>query len=242
MPEEQENSGPALGATLVSWMVDNRPALDERMKEEGSRALIQEFMAAEGGQGLPTPEERLDRARQASARAWLRHLAAAIQANWTSVPARFADDMDKWMAGGEERLEALKLDEEARAEQRGRAADPNDDHREVELRALGRLFAEGVGSTSRPGGEDGPQFAKRVTEWQSEHLLRNRELVDDAVARTTPEGLSGSEVAAPLWERAPEAARAREAALLWARVQFLTEAVADALMAAGPPRLDAAEA
>ena len=56
-----------LGATLVTWMVDNRPALDERMKEEGSKALIQEFMAAEGGQGLPTPEERLDRARQAGA-------------------------------------------------------------------------------------------------------------------------------------------------------------------------------
>jgi len=105
----------------------------------------------------------------------------------------------------------------------------------VELRALRRLSAEGVGSTCRPGGEDGPVFARRVTEWQAEHLLRNRELVDDAVARTTPEGLSGSEVAAPLWERAPEAARAREAALLWARVQFLTEAIADALLAAGPP-------
>ncbi len=242
MPESQENSGRQLGVALVSWMVENRPALDERMKEEGSKALIQEFMAAEGGGALPTPEERLDRARQASARAWLRHLAAAIQANWSAVPAAFAADMDKWMLAGEERLEALKLDEEARAEQRGRAADPNDDHREVELRALGRLFAEGVGSTCQPGGEDGPRFAKRVTEWQSEHLLRNRELVDDAVARTTPEGLSGSEVAAPLWERAPEAARAREAALLWARVQFLTEAIADALMAAGPPRLDPAEA
>ena len=40
----------------------------------------------------------------------------------------------------------------------------------------------------------------------------------------------------------PALARAREAALLWARVQFLTEAVADSLMAAGPPRLDTADA
>ncbi len=223
-------------------MVENRPALDERMKEEGSKALIHEFMAAEGGQGLPSPEERLDRARQASARAWLRHLAAAIQANWTAAPATFASGMDTFLVAGDERLEALKLDEEARAEQRGLAADPNDDHREVELRSLGRLFAEGIGSTCHPGGDDGPSFAKRVTEWQSEHLLRNRELVEDAIARTTPEGLSGSDVAAPLWERAPETARAREAALLWARVQFLTEAVADALMAAGPPQLDAASA
>lgn len=223
-------------------MVDHRPALDERMKEEGSKALIHEFMAAEGGLGLPSPEERLDRARQASARAWLRHLAAAIQANWTSAPPAFASGMDTWLAAGEERLEALRLDEGARAEQRGLAADPKDDHREVELRSLGRLFAEGIGTTCHPGGDDGPSFAKRVTEWQSEHLLRNRELVEDAVARTTPDGLSGSDTAAPLWERAPETARAREAALLWARVQFLTEAVADALMAAGPPQLDAASA
>lgn len=216
-------------------MVEHRPALDERMKEEGSKALIQEFMAAEGGGALPTPEERLDRARQASARAWLRHLARAIQARWDAAPDSFTADMDKWMLSGEERLEALKLDEEARAEQRGRAADPNDDHREVELRALGRLFAEGVGATCQPGGEDGPAFARRVTAWQSEHLLRNRELVDDAVARTTPDGLSGSEQAAPLWERAPEVARAREAALLWARVQFLTEAVAAGLVDTGTP-------
>ena len=97
MPDGQENSGPVLGEALVVWMVDNRPALDERMKEEGSKALIQEFMAAEGGQGLPSPEERLDRARQASARAWLRHLAAAIQANWASAPDDFTASMEKWL-------------------------------------------------------------------------------------------------------------------------------------------------
>ena len=111
MPDGQENSGPVLGEALVVWMVDNRPALDERMKEEGSKALIQEFMAAEGGQGLPSPEERLDRARQASARAWLRHLAAAIQANWASAPDDFTASMEKWLTAGQERLEALKLDE-----------------------------------------------------------------------------------------------------------------------------------
>ena len=93
--------------------------------------------------GAPT-EERLDRARQASARAWLRHLAAGIQANWDSAPADFTSQMEKWLAGGQERLEALRLDEEAKSEQRGRAADPNDERREVELRSLGRLFAEGI--------------------------------------------------------------------------------------------------
>ena len=100
MSDEQENSGLPLGDVFVAWMVENRPALDERMKEEGSKALIQEFMAAEGGQGLPTPEERLDRARQASAHAWLRHLAAAIQANWQSAPAGFAASMEKWLTAG----------------------------------------------------------------------------------------------------------------------------------------------
>jgi hypothetical protein len=226
-----ENSGDALGQTLVVWMLDNRPALDERMRQEGSRALIQEFMAAEGGV-LPNPEERLDRARAASARAWLSHLAAAIEANWADAPAGLGETMTNYLVAGDERLEALRLDEEARAEQRGRAADPNDERREVELRSLGRLFAEGIGSTCQPGGEEGPAFAKRVTEWQSEHLLRNRELIDAAIARTTPEGLSGAEEVSTLWERAPEAARAREAALLWARVQFLTEAVASGLESA----------
>lgn len=211
-------------------MLENRPALDERMRQEGSRALIHEFMGAEGGM-LPTPQERLDRARAASARAWLGHLAAAIEANWDGAPAGLADQMTGWLVAGDERLEALRLDEEARAEQRGRAADPADERREVELRSLGRLFAEGIGTTCEPGGDSGPEFARRVTDWQSEHLLRNRELIDDAIARTTPEGLSGAEETAVLWERAPEAARAREAALLWARVQFLTEAVAASLVA-----------
>jgi len=226
-----ENSGGALGQALVAWMLENRPALDERMRQEGSRALIQEFMAAEGGM-LPNPDERVDRARAASARAWLSHLAAAIEASWDGAPAGLGDTMTAYLVAGDERLEALRLDEEARAEQRGRAADPGDERREVELRSLGRLFAEGIGTTCEPGGDGGPAFAKRVTEWQSEHLLRNRELIDAAIARTTPEGLSGAEEAATLWERAPEAARAREAALLWARVQFLTEAVASGLSSA----------
>lgn len=232
MSNTSQNSDGTLGQTLTTWMLDHRPALDERMRQEGSRALIQEFMGAEGGV-LPGPEERLDRARAASARAWLSHLAGAIEANWAGAPAGLADQMAGYLMAGDERLDALRLDEESRAEQRGRVADPMDDRREVELRSLGRVFSEGIGFMCQPGGEEGPAFAKRVTEWQSEHLLRKRELIDAAVARTTPDGLSGAEEAATLWERTPEAARAREAALLWARVQFLTEALADSLVAAG---------
>ena len=62
MPGSAENSGSDLSQVLVTWMLENRPALDERMRQEGSRALIHEFMGAEGGM-LPTPQERLDRAR-----------------------------------------------------------------------------------------------------------------------------------------------------------------------------------
>ncbi|MCX6408878.1 MAG: hypothetical protein NT143_00315 [Actinobacteria bacterium] len=237
MPGTTDNSPDDLGQVLVTWMLENRPALDERMRMEGSRGLIQEFMAAEGGQ-LPSPGERLDRARTASARAWLSHLAAAIEAKWPGAPTDLAKRMTEFLIAGDERLEALRLDEEARGEQRGRAGDPADERREVELRSLGRLFSEGIGFMCRPGGDEGPAFTRRVTEWQSEHLLRNRELIDAAIARTTPEGLSGSEEAATLWERTPEGARAREAALLWARVQFLTEAVASALTEAGAPAGD----
>lgn len=218
-------------------MVEHRPELDKRMSEEGARALHQEFILAEGGI-LPDAATRMERARAASAKAWMRHLASAIEAGWPSAPAGLADQVCGWLVRGEERLEALQLDEEARSEQRGRAADPNDDRREVELRALGRLFAESIGSICRPGDEGAPVFAKRVGEWQLDHLLRGRELVEETMARTTPDGLSGAEQATELWERVPADARARAAALLWARVQFLTYAVAASLEAAGPAQPD----
>ncbi|MCU0280499.1 MAG: hypothetical protein MUE66_01425 [Acidimicrobiia bacterium] len=223
----------ALGDRLVEWMGEERPALDRLMAEEGSRALHEEFILAEGGV-LPDRAQRLERARSASARAWLRHLAAAVEACWADAPAGLGKEVAAWLPAHAERLEALVIDEEARSEQRGRAADPADDRREVELVAQARLFAEGLGAVARPGGDDGPAFARRLVAWQREQPERRRALIDEAIARSGGE-LSGAEEAAPLWERAPEQARAREAALLWAHVRFLAEATGACLTAAGPP-------
>lgn len=74
-------AGIDLGARLNEWMAENREQLDQMMAEEGSRAIHEEFMLAESGQ-LPDRETRIERARGASARAWLRHLGHAIAAVW----------------------------------------------------------------------------------------------------------------------------------------------------------------
>ncbi len=148
--------------------------------------------------------------------------------------------MGCWLVGSDERREALQSDEEVRSEQRGRTVAPIDDRGEVELCALGCLPAERVGSVCRPGGENAPVFARHVTEWRLGPMLRGRELVGQAVARTTPDGLSGAEQATQLWECAPEVARAPEAALRGARVQFLTDAAAASVVSPGPPQPDGA--
>ncbi len=223
----------ALGERVVAWMVAERPALDRLMAEEGSRALHEEFLLAEGG-ALPDARERLARARAASARAWLRHLARALEACWPDAPAGMGERVGAWLSSHGERLEALLIDEQAQLERRGRSGDAFADQRAVELGAQTRLFAEAVGAVVRPGGEDGPAFSRRVAAWQREHAARGRAVVDEAVGAGA-EGLSGADEARPLWERAPEEARRREAALLWARVRFLAEGTAAGLVTAGPP-------
>lgn len=223
----------ALGERLVGWMVAERPALDRLMAEEGSRAIHEEFLLAEGG-ALPDAGQRLARARAASARAWLRHLARGLEACWDGAPAGMGEGVGTWLARHGERLEALLLDEQAQLERRGRSGDAFADQRAVELGAQSRLFAEAVGAVVRPGGEDGPAFSRRVAAWQQEHAARARELVEAAVGDGDGD-LSGAAQAAPLWERAPEEARRREAAILWARVRLLAEGTAAALLAAGPP-------
>ncbi len=53
------------------------------------------------------------------------------------------------------------------------------------------------------GGDEGLAVGTCVIECQSEHLLHNRELTDAAIARITPEGLSGAEEAVTRWQRPP---------------------------------------
>lgn len=54
MVTTESNSGEARAETLTAWMIDERPELDGRMSEEGSRGLYHEFPLAESGM-LPDP-------------------------------------------------------------------------------------------------------------------------------------------------------------------------------------------
>ena len=93
-------SAPASGLAdrLVDWMAANRSSLDELMAQEGSRAIHEEFILAEGGT-LPDRSARIARARTASARAWMRHLAQAVAAELPGTPPDLADRLTVWMNG-----------------------------------------------------------------------------------------------------------------------------------------------
>ncbi len=112
-----------LSGRLVAWMSEHRPALDALMAEEASRAVHLEFIAAEGGE-LPDREARLARAREASIRAWLRHLARAAAAEIPGAPADLAPGLERRMAAHQERREAYELEEQALLAGLGRSNDP----------------------------------------------------------------------------------------------------------------------
>jgi hypothetical protein len=198
-------------------MADRRPALDRLMGEEGSRALHEEFILAEGG-ALPDPAARLERARGASARAWLRHLAHALEACWAGAPSGLGGRLEAWLAAHPERLEALTLEEAARAERRGRG-DPAADARRAQLDACARHFAEGLGALADPE-EGGPAAGRRLARWRAAHAERARAL--GAEAERAAGGGEG-----------PGGERAREAAALWAWVRLLCEGVAETLPQTG---------
>ena len=128
---------PGLAGRLVDWMAANRPALDELMAQEGSRAIHEEFILAEGGT-LPDRPARIARARTASARAWMRHLAHAVAAELPGTPADMPERLTVWLNGNGERLEALVLEEPAALERRGASGDPQADRRDAELAATAR--------------------------------------------------------------------------------------------------------
>ena len=118
-------ASPAAGLAerLVDWMAINRAVLDRMMAEEGSRAIHEEFILAEGGT-LPDRQARIERARGASARAWMRHLARGVEDVWEGAEPGLAERVERWSGASGERLEALALEERAVAERRGRLGRP----------------------------------------------------------------------------------------------------------------------
>lgn len=197
-------------------MADHRESLDELMRAEGSRALHEEFILAEGGV-LPDPAQRVERARAASIRGWLRHLAAALAVErgdptlGSRLERRFVP----------ERLEQLVLEEAAVTERRGRA-DPATDARREQLVAWMRVFGEGVGEElGLPGG--GPATGRAIAAWWRDNAHVATEIAARAeVAWTTP---SGDAQDGNPYGRVPDVERAREAALVWGHVRALADAL-----------------
>ena len=157
----EDMSAPAdgLAAELVGWMADHRPELDARMAEEASFAIHEEFMLAESGT-LPDRATRIERARQASARAWMRHLGRGLTAVWPEAEPDLAERIERWAAEHRERREALILEEEAIAERRGASGDPQADQRDAELAAHCRFFAETLATVADPDRRVGREPAR----------------------------------------------------------------------------------
>lgn len=222
-----------LADRLVRWMADNRKGLDAMMVEEGSRAIHEEFLLAEGGT-LPDRATRIERARGASARAWMRHLGHAMAEVWPGADASLPERMKRWNADHPERLEAHVLEEQAVLERRGASGDPHADQRDVELAAHCRLFAEMLASLSEPlkeSSEPAPDFARRVASWSRGQEVHRREIEAEARAAWGSGPPPGTEQAMSAATSAPEPdeMRVAEAASVWAHVQVLAEGLEHAL-------------
>lgn len=232
-----------LDARLVAWMTDNRPKLDVLMAQEASRSVHLEFIAAEGGE-LPDRALRLSRAREASIRAWLRHLAGAAEAEMPDAPADLAGRLERYMAAQQERREAYELEEQAFLDRFGRSADPEADARDVNLAGHTSLFAEALAAeTGCAGDEPAPNFARKVAGRARAAARRRRKVEAEARAAwgKDPAPMEGRPATAG--ERAePDEMRVVQAAAVWAHVLVLTEALAEVLGGAPPAGEDTAPA
>jgi hypothetical protein len=222
-----------LSDQLVRWMADNRQGLDAMMAEEGSRAIHEEFLLAESGT-LPDRATRIERARGASARAWMRHLGHGMAALWPGAPADLPGKMQRWNTDHPERLEALALEEQAILERRGASGDPHADHRDAELAAHCRIFTEMLASVSEPlveSPESAPDFSRRVATWSRSQEAHRREIEAEARAAWSAGPPPGSTQAMSAATSAPEPddMRVQEASAVWAHVRLLTEALEHAL-------------
>jgi hypothetical protein len=215
-------------------MADHRADLDRIMVAEGSRAIHEEFLLAEGGV-LPDRRARMDRARSASARAWSRHLGRGLTGVWPGADPALASRIERWAAGHQERLEALALEEAAIAERRGASGDPEADRRDAALAAHCRLFAEALANAAElPGAGSPPDFSRRVGRAVRAAEARRRAIeaeARDAWSREAGPGPDQTTGAAPTPDA--DALRVAEAAAVWAHVQVLAEALEEALE--GPP-------
>lgn len=230
------SSATPLSQRLVEYLGAQRPALEGLMAQESSRALHDEFLLAESGT-LPDRESRLERLRTVGARAWLRHLAAALQSEWHDAPPGLQGALEARIARSTDRLQALELEEEAELERDGISGNPDADRRRVTLRAYVRLFAEGVGDVAQPGGRHGPEYARDVMA-----IMRREAPHRRAVERAAFEAWSGSPLEGVLETSRltaappePQTIRMLEAAGVWSYIRTLCLALGETLEPGASP-------
>jgi len=216
-----------MATSMVDWMADNREMLDRFMAEEGSRAIHEEFLLAESG-SLPDRATRIERARTASARAWLRLLARALESSWPDAPEALATKIEGRGAAAAERREALELEEAAIEERRGASGDPEDDLRRVALRAHARAFAEVVGELTLEEDGAGPALGRRVGARIRADEDRLRVIEAEARTAWSTRDVSEEPETRSMSAAQPDADATRivEAAAVWAHVRLLTDALA----------------
>ncbi|MFN8109915.1 MAG: hypothetical protein U0Y82_08720 [Thermoleophilia bacterium] len=220
----------SLSERLVAHMVSQRPELERLMEQEGSRALHEEFILAEGGT-LPDRQSRLTRARQVGARAWLRHLAAAVATEWGQGPPDLQPRLERWVSANPERLEALELEEQAAVEREGLAGDADIDARRVTLGAYMRLFAEGLGDIAGPVAGDGPDLGRRVAAYLRRESAFRRQVERESFAAWTGSPMEGLLEEARVSAAPPEPGTLRimEAAAVWSYVRVTADALQECL-------------
>jgi hypothetical protein len=219
---------------LAEYLGAERAGLESIMAQESSRAIHQEFLLAESGT-LPDRQARLERIRAVGARAWLRHLAAALQAEWSDAPDGMQGKLELWVARGHDRLEALELEEDAALEREGISGDVDADRRRVTLGAYVRLFAGGVGDIATPNGRTGPEFDRQITGIMRREGAQRRAIETAAFAAWSGSPMEGvlekaRTTAAP---PEPDIVRVLEAAGVWSYIRVLCTALGEALE---PPR------
>lgn len=149
-----------MSGRLQQAIMRDEAGIAERRERERSRMTHQLFLLAESGM-LPAEHERRTAARQATAQAWMVHIAAHLHDVWPAAPADIADQVEKWFGGNGERREVIELVLAERL-----ASGPIDDlltrERRVEYGGSVRWLAEAIGAVCDPTGEGGPAFAKAI--------------------------------------------------------------------------------
>jgi hypothetical protein len=154
-------------SALTARIFSDTAGLQERLERERSKMTHQVFLLAESGM-MPDVGDRRSRARAATARAWMIHIAASVGEVWDGATPDLGSAVERWFGANTERLEVIELGLAERV-----ADGPIDDlltrERRVDFGAAARWLMEAIGAECDPDGGGGPAFARRMAAWLDAH-------------------------------------------------------------------------